>query len=119
MVTNKSVPAACLFSPHNPGGPKLNADGLPVPPFDYVYMPVKRNPPGNLMIAYERPELNKNEGTCILTYGSWVRWVDMAEFRRQLDRTQRFVKGEEIDRLPGPPAPSPRPGGRRSEVPLR
>jgi prepilin-type processing-associated H-X9-DG protein len=63
---------------------------------DYVYlrysMPVdKIADPAGAILAYERPENLKNEGTNVLYVDGHVMWVKMAEFSRQLKATQDWL----------------------------
>ena len=94
VVKNGSISAECLFSPLSGRKPRIGPDKMPIKPFDYVYLggKMKRSAPGSLMVAYERPEHYKGKGTWILTYGSSVRWVDMADFRREQERTRKFIE---------------------------
>ncbi len=93
LVKRGTIHAEHFFSPSSGRKPRIGKDGRPVPPFDYVYLAPKKPLPGDALVAYERPEINNNEGTHILTFGYSVRWVTMAEFRKQLARTQELMKG--------------------------
>ncbi len=91
LVEWGTIQAEHLFSPTSGRKPKFDKDGKPVGPFDYVYLAPRKALPGDVMVAYERPEINDNEGTNILTYGCTVQWVTMDEFRRELARTRELL----------------------------
>ena len=48
--------------------------------------------PGDLIMAYERPEINRGEGTTVLYVAGYVKWTKMPQFRRELQRTQEYIK---------------------------
>ena len=48
--------------------------------------------PGDLILAYERPENYNGEGTQVLLAGFNVRWMRQAQFERLLARTKEWMK---------------------------
>ena len=45
-----------------------------------------------VIVAYERPEINRFKGTNVLTAGFFVQWLTMDRFRRELARAQEYLK---------------------------
>ena len=93
-----------LMSPTSGNKVLRDAKGKPIGPFDYVYLggAMGPNARGNLILAYERPEINRNRGTCVLYVDGAARWVDMERFRRDLAKTQEYLRRHN---------PAPAPGG--------
>ncbi|KKK96240.1 hypothetical protein LCGC14_2664740, partial [marine sediment metagenome] len=83
-----------LISPMSGRKLRRDAQGNPVGPFDYIYLGgrFKEEPQGNMLMAYERPENYRNEGTNVLTYQGSVQWMDMATFREALARAEKFIR---------------------------
>ena len=75
--------------------------GSPPEAYDYVYLGGKNaGAPGDphvweLLLAYERPEINGGEGTHVLFADAHVQWLPMAEFKKALERTQAYLKKQE------------------------
>ena len=51
--------------------------------------------PSGPMIAYERPEINKNEGTWVVMADCHVEWVSMERFNSLLARSEQLLKEQE------------------------
>ena len=101
LVEKGLLPAECLFSFGTGRPPRLDRDGKPVPPFDYVYVylgskhPMFLDKPEEAVLAYERPENYKGEGTNVLFADTHVEWVSMEEFARRLARSEQLLKEQE------------------------
>ena len=85
-----------LVSPNSGRKVQRDAKGKPIGPFDYVYLgsDLKSEEipePNRIILAYERPEINRNEGTNVLYADGHTEWVSMARFQRDLKRTQDFL----------------------------
>ena len=83
LVEESLVPAEMLMSPTSGRKVRLDSAGKPIGPFDYVYLGagLTAEADGGLILAYERPEINKFEGTNVLYADSHVAWVSMEEFQ--------------------------------------
>ena len=94
LIEEGSIPAKMLYSPKSGREPRIDSKGKPIGPIDYVYLGVElgSSAPGTLILAYERPEINRGEGTNVLYVAGFVKWVKMREFRRDLQRTQEYIK---------------------------
>jgi len=83
-----------LMSPTSGNKVLRDAKGKAIGPFDYVYLGAGMSPKaaGSLILAYERPEINRNRGACVLYVDGSARWVDMERFRRDLAKTQEYLR---------------------------
>ncbi|MCK4623947.1 MAG: DUF3352 domain-containing protein [Phycisphaerae bacterium] len=96
LVETGSLPAEMLMSPNSGRKVRKDSKGKPIPPFDYVYLGAGLKTtdipePAMFILAYERPEINKNKGTNVLYADCHVAWVSMAKFHRDLAKTQKWV----------------------------
>lgn len=60
-------------------------------PGDYVYLPLPLAAPPELLMAYERPELNGGEGTNVLLASTAVKWVKPDDLQGLLRRTRAWL----------------------------
>ncbi|MFW6132693.1 MAG: hypothetical protein ACOC8F_02260 [Planctomycetota bacterium] len=85
-----------LVSPSAGGEPPRIEDGQLVGNTDYVYVPglssmhIDQLTPG-IIVAYEKPECNRGEGTNVAFGDASVRWMEIEEFRRELKRTEDWL----------------------------
>ena len=94
-LVKSGLSAEALYSPHSDNKPRYDAGGQLVGEFDYVYLGGQfgdKDPPPDMIIAYEKPELNKFQGTNVLQYQGSVKWMDMETFRRELARVEKFIR---------------------------
>ena len=92
------VKAGCL-SPrmlmHPDSQRPVPADWKSITPenIDCVYLGAKMTvaAPANLLLAYERPEFGHGEGVNVLFVDSHVKFATMAEFKRVLDETEKYL----------------------------
>jgi hypothetical protein len=89
-----------IFISPNSGKPIPKAEkGNVIGPFepDYVYLkyPDLARADAGLIVAYENPELNKNEGTAVLFVDLHVQWVEMAKFQALLKKSQDAIAAQE------------------------
>lgn len=91
LVTVEWVPLEILISPSG----KTPREGWDPKagkvPGDYVYLRVPLDAPEGLIMAYERPELNKGEGTNVLHVDGSVRWVTPEEYAKLLADTKAWL----------------------------
>ena len=94
LIEEGTIPALMLYSQSSGRKPRLDSKGKPIGPIDYVYLGAELSPdaPPDLVIAYERPEINRGKGTNVLYVDGHVRWVSMEKFRRDLERTQEYIR---------------------------
>lgn len=96
LIEARTLSAETFDSPSGDTPPPRYMDGELVGPVDYVYFSefsqVPGDPPGGIMIAYEKPEMNDGEGTNILTSHYSVQWVSMERFERELQKTRAYLK---------------------------
>jgi prepilin-type processing-associated H-X9-DG protein len=94
LIEEGIIPAKMLYSPSSGREPRLDSKGKPVGPIDYVYLGADLDPsaPASLIVAYERPEINRDKGTAALFVDGHVEWLRMERFRRELERTQEYIK---------------------------
>ena len=91
LVVERSISLTHLISPHG-NTPKVGWDPAAGKiPTDYVYMHLPVDADADLIMAYERPELNKGEGTNVMYPDTHVEWLEMPEFRKQLKKTQDWL----------------------------
>ncbi len=96
LVEKNAIIPELLMSPNSGRKVRLDAKGKPIGPFDYVYLgsDLKKDDirdPGGTILAYERPEINRYQGTNVLYADGHVTWVSMARFQRDLNRTKTFL----------------------------
>ena len=97
----QAIPAQMLVSPVTGRKISVDANGLPTGAFQSDYVMVKY-PMSSLKIknrdkrvlAYERPENYKKEGTNVLYADEHVEWVKMEEFEKQLKATQDWIASQ-------------------------
>ncbi len=68
-----------------------SAEGTDIKQPHYVYIPLPETAPGTLVMAYEKPEINGNEGTNVLYADGRVAWVDMETFKKELAATEKWL----------------------------
>ncbi len=103
LIDSSVIPGKMLYS-HNSGRtPRLDEKGKPVGPIDYVYLGAQLGSldvEGDLILAYERPEINRGKGTNVLYASGQVKWVSMAQFELDLARTKDYINkrkaGEQV-----------------------
>ncbi len=91
LVEKNILPANVLFSPQSGRRPRLDSGGKPIGPFDYVYLAPQVALPPNMVLAYERPEINRGKGSNVLFADGHVEWMPMPKFRRELKKTQDYI----------------------------
>ena len=94
LVDSGALEPAALISPGGERKPQTDEAGKPVGPFDYVYlgaMMTTQSPP-DMILAYERPELNDDRCTRVLLVDGRVEWLPVEQFRAQLARTQEYLQ---------------------------
>ncbi|MHC4982757.1 MAG: heavy metal-binding domain-containing protein [Planctomycetota bacterium] len=95
LVKVKAISPSALVSPTSRNkAPKL-VDGKLVGEVDYVYLGdkmFKKKVAGNMVLAYEEPEINRNRGTIVLFVSGEVRRMGMAEFKKALAYTREQLK---------------------------
>ncbi|MDY7011795.1 MAG: DUF3352 domain-containing protein, partial [Planctomycetota bacterium] len=93
LVEAGFLPVELLMSPSSGRKARKDSKGKPVGPFDYVYLggQLTSSAPGSLIMAYERPEINKFQGTNVLYVDCHVAWVTMEQFQRDLAKTQEWI----------------------------
>ena len=99
LVEHSFVSADCFDSPSGDTPPPRYVDGELVGQVDYHYFSQLAQIeggieaiPGDLMIGYERPEMNDGEGTNILMSDVSVQWVSLERFERELEKTRAYLK---------------------------
>lgn len=97
MVERGTLTPAMFISPNSGRKLRLDAEGKPVGPFDYVYLGKGTKPddmrfPAGMILAYERPEINRFRGTHVLYVDGHVVWVTMERFNSDLKKTQAFLE---------------------------
>ena len=100
LVESQVIPAEMLMSPSSGRKVRKDSKGKPIGPFDYVYLGAGLKTtdipnPENLILVYERPEINKFRGTNVLYADGHVAWVTMEKFRRDLAKTQEWIKNKD------------------------
>ena len=90
-----------LVSPLSGRKPPRLVDGKLVGEIDYVYIPFPSvdavDSPSEVIVAYERPENHKGKGTIALFLDAHVEWMDIAAFKKALNRTQELRKKRKDD----------------------
>jgi len=104
MVKDKALPAGALVSPVSGRTVKTDDKGLPEAGFESDYLCVKYPMPLHKIkeskpkvLAYERPENYKNEGTAVLYVDGHVEFVKLDEFNKQLKATQDWIAAQPKD----------------------
>jgi type II secretory pathway pseudopilin PulG len=94
LVKKNIISNNCLLSPTSGRKPESDAEGKLVGGPDYVYLGnvMGSDAPPNLILAYEPPQINNNEGAAVLFTDYSVRWVKMAEFQKLLKQTEEYIK---------------------------
>ena len=92
MVSEGMLPVELLWSENSGPGPfPQMVDGELVGQVGFVFVPpatMDTMDDYEVIVAYERPEYHRNQGTLVATLDGSVRWMDMQEFMEQLARTQ-------------------------------
>ncbi len=90
LVENDFVSASMLRCPHNDDAPPEVIDGELVGESDYVYLlsPIHVARPSLHIVAYERPEHYKGEGTNVAFADGHVEFLSMGDFTRLLAKTE-------------------------------
>ena len=101
MVKDKALPAGALVSPVSGRQVKTDDKGLPQAGFEPDYLCVKYPMPlhkikeaKTKVLAYERPENYKKEGTVVLYVDGHVEFVKMDEFQKQLKASQDWIAAQ-------------------------
>jgi len=95
LITGGYLSPEVLVSPLSGRPPPKFVDGRLIGEVDYIYMKLSAAPPadaGELILAYERPELYRGKGTNVLFADSHVEFVSLPRFERALKRTKEHVK---------------------------
>jgi prepilin-type processing-associated H-X9-DG protein len=103
LVKDGAIPAQMLVSPAGERRKvKTDGKGMPEGAFepDYILVKYAMTVPkikesAKKVLAYERPEIYKSEGTHVLYVDGHVDWVKMDEFKAQLKATQEWIAGQE------------------------
>ncbi|MHC4983550.1 MAG: H-X9-DG-CTERM domain-containing protein [Planctomycetota bacterium] len=92
LVEEGRMTADALLSPSS-GREEIKTDesGTPTEPGDLEYIVLPTEAPGDLVRAYEKPEINDNEGANVLFADGSVKWLDMADFEKALKRTEDWL----------------------------
>jgi hypothetical protein len=110
LIKDGMDPGFCI-SPKSGKVPPKVEKGVVVGAFepDYVYLkyPNISDADAGLILAYEKPELNNNEGTNVLYVDTHVGWVDMAGFEKLLKKSQDAIVEQEKAEKPRQPAAAP------------
>ena len=89
LIAESLVDPSAFRSPNNSSPAPEFIDGELVGEIDYVIFFDMYEADGDLIMAYEKPELYGNNGTCyLLVSGIVQRTEDMAEFEELLEQTQ-------------------------------
>jgi prepilin-type processing-associated H-X9-DG protein len=101
MVKEKALPAGALVSPASGRSVKTDAKGMPQAGFEPDYVCVKHTlpihkikDPKSKVLAYERPENYRDDGTAVLYVDGHVEYVKLEEFRRQLKATEDWIAAQ-------------------------
>jgi hypothetical protein len=96
LVKAGTITPSVLYSPLSGRKPP---GGKAVQPFDYVYLgkglkvsDIDAHAASELILAYEKPELNHNEGTAAVFIDGHGSWMKMPEFQKALAATQEYLK---------------------------
>jgi len=93
LVEKRYLQPEHLCSPLSGRRPKLDAQGKPIGPFDYVYLggslPAKAPP--NMLLAHERPGLSPDGSVNALYVDGSVRRLPRPGFQHALTKTQRYI----------------------------
>jgi len=92
LVECRTVSALILTHPSTGRRLKTDEKGIPTEPGDYIYIVLPHDAPADLVMAYERPEINRGEGVNVLFADTHVEWVDMKTFQQHLEKTQKWLK---------------------------
>ncbi|HUS48378.1 MAG TPA: H-X9-DG-CTERM domain-containing protein, partial [Phycisphaerae bacterium] len=92
LVKEGEISATTLISPSS-GRKTIKTDekGVPTDPGDYEYIVLPATAPGDLIRAYEKPEINQNEGTNVLFADGSIRWMDMKDFQTLIKVTMLWL----------------------------
>jgi hypothetical protein len=93
LIKHGTIPRQMLYSP-SMNRPEDFLQRRPYPEPDYVYFGHRLGhvAPVGLILAFEKPECNHNQGTNVLYVAGNVKWCSMEEFRRDLQRTQAYIE---------------------------
>ena len=92
LIECRTISALILTHPATGRRLKTDAKGIPTEPGDYIYIVLPHDAPADLVMAYERPEINRGEGVNVLFADTKVRWLDMKTFKEHLDKTHKWLK---------------------------
>jgi prepilin-type processing-associated H-X9-DG protein len=68
-----------------------SAEGKKIDKPHYVYIQLPPSAPASLVMAYEKPAINDNEGTNVLYADAHVEWVSMDKFKKDLAATKAWL----------------------------
>jgi len=96
LIEKEIMTAEILISPTSGRKARKDSKGHLIGPPDYVYLLAGMKDtdikwPGRTILAYERPEINRLEGACVLYADGHVAWCDMATFNADLKFTKKFL----------------------------
>ena len=92
LIKDKLITADALVSPAT--GRKLKTDdkGMPTEASDYIYIILPTTAEGNLVRAYEPPEINKGEGGNVLFADGRVTWLKADDLKAAVKKTMDAIK---------------------------
>jgi prepilin-type processing-associated H-X9-DG protein len=68
-----------------------SAKGKKIDTPHYVYIQLPSSASGDMLMAYEKPEINDNKGTNVLYADGHVEWVSMEKFKKDLAKTNKWL----------------------------
>jgi len=91
-LVKEGMPPHVLVSPLSGREPPKMVDGRLVGEVDYVYIKHDSRSPGNMIVAYERPDVQRRGNVNVLFVDSQVSRMRRGEFRQALQRTKEYLK---------------------------
>lgn len=92
LVEGNLISAKMLVSPMTGRTLKTDAKGVPTEAGDYVYIVLPADAPGDLVRAYEPPEINKGKGGNVLFGDFTVKWLDAEKLQAAVKKTQEALQ---------------------------
>lgn len=97
LVEEGVITLEMFMSPTSGRKVRRDSQGKPIGPFDYVYLGSGLKPedvpnPGRIILAYERPEINRFRGTNVVYVDTHAKWVSMERFNQELKQTRAFLE---------------------------
>ena len=97
--------AKMLVSPTSGHKPPEIIKGKLIGKIDYIFLAPSMRladipSPSQTIIAYEKPKINKNEGTNVLFADLHVEWLEMSRFNKLLKDSQKALTKAKQKRIP-------------------